>query len=118
MDVLDALARDRAAARLAADVASYALGVPAEEIADQKRGTMEAAFARQVAAYLCHIGFEMSLARIASAFRRDRSTIAHACHTIEDRREDVEFDAWISGLEAMLRQAPQVKACAIEVKCL
>lgn len=107
MDVLEALARDRATARLAADVASYALEVPGEEIFDLRRGTGAAAFARQVAVYLCHVGFEMSLARIATAFGRDRSTIAHACHAIEDRREDEQFDAWIGGLEAMLRQAPR-----------
>lgn len=106
MGVLEALAGDRAAARLAADVAGYALDVPAAEIFDLKRGTVAAAFARQVAAYLCHVGFEMSLARIAAAFGRDRSTIAHACHAIEDRREDVTFDAWVGGLEAMLRKAP------------
>ncbi len=106
MDVLELQARDRAAARLAADVASYALGVPVEAILDLRRGATEAAFARQIAAYLCHVGFEMSLARIATAFGRDRSTIAHACHIIEDRREDAQFDLWISGLEAMLRQTP------------
>lgn len=118
MEVLEALGRDRAAARLAADVASYVLDVPADEIVDLKRGTVAAAFARQVAAYLCHVGFEMSLARVAVAFGRDRSTIAYACHAIEDRREDVEFDAWISGLEAMLRQAPHPNAGALQVKSL
>ncbi len=97
---------DRAAARLAADVASYALGVPVEEILDVERGPVDAAFARQVAAYLCHVGFEMSLARVAAAFGRDRSTIAHACHAIEDRRDDNQFDLWISALEAMLQCAP------------
>lgn len=107
MDISEAQARDRAAARLAADVASYALGVAAENILDIRQGgPRETAFARHVAAYLCHVGFEMSLARIAAAFGRDRSTIAHACHVIEDRREDGAFDVWISGLEKMLQQAP------------
>jgi chromosomal replication initiation ATPase DnaA len=105
MDILELRRRDRSAAQLAADVASYALGIPVKEILDLRRGAAEAAFARQVAAYLCHVGFELSLARIAAAFGRDRSTIAHACHTIEDRREDAQFDLWIGGLEAMLQQA-------------
>ena len=107
MGVVELQARDRAAARLAADVASYALGVPVEEILDVRQGGPRATtFARHVAAYLCHVGFEMSLARIATAFGRDRSTIAHACHLIEDRREDPQFDQWISGLETMLQQTP------------
>jgi chromosomal replication initiation ATPase DnaA len=119
MDFLEELARDRAAARLAADVASYALGVPSAEILDQKRGAVSAAFARQVAVYLCHVGFEMSLARIAVAFGRDRSTIAHACHAIEDRREEGVFDDWIGSLEAMLRCAPLAEQRrAPEVKSL
>jgi chromosomal replication initiation ATPase DnaA len=109
MDVLEVRRRDCAAARLAADVASYALGVPVDEILDLRRGAAHAAFARQVAAYLCHVGFELSLGRIASAFGRDRSTIAHACHAIEDRREDAQFDLWIAGLEAMMQQAPALE---------
>lgn len=109
MDVSELRRRDQAAARLAADVASYALGVPVDEILDLRRGAAPAAFARQVAAYLCHVGFELSLGRIAAAFGRDRSTIAHACHAIEDRREEPQFDLWIGGLEAMLQQAPPLE---------
>ena len=109
MGVLELQARDRAAARLASDVASYALGVPADEILDPRRGATETAFARQVAVYLCHVGFEMSLQRIAIAFGRDRSTIAHACHAIEDRREDPQFDHWIGELETMLQQTPDAQ---------
>ena len=99
-------AGDEAAARLAAGAASYALDVAVEEIIDAARGSAQAAFARQVAVYLCHVGFELSLARVAAAFGRDRSTIAHACHAIEDRRDEPQFDLWIGGLEAMLREAP------------
>lgn len=97
---------DSAAARLAASVASYGLGVPLEHITEKGRGSAEAAFARQVAMYLCHVAFEFSLARVALAFGRDRSTVAHACHVIEDRRDEPGFDTWIASLEAMLRDAP------------
>ena len=98
--------RDEAGARLAAGVASYGLAVPIEEIIDPGRGSAQAAFARQVAMYLCHVAFELSLARIARAFGRDRSTVAHACHQIEDRRDHPGFDGWIAALEGMLREAP------------
>lgn len=100
------LARDEAAARLAAGVASYGLDVPVEEILDVARGSSGASLARQVAMYLCHVGFELSLGRVAAAFGRDRSTVAHACHLIEDRRERPAFDDWIGALEDMLRDAP------------
>ncbi|MEZ5996009.1 MAG: helix-turn-helix domain-containing protein [Hyphomonadaceae bacterium] len=99
-------AEDIAAAELAAGVASYALGVPQEAIVEGARGPVEVAFARQVAMYLCLVGFELSLPRVAAAFGRDRSTVAHACHAIEDRRDDGQFDLWIGGLEVMLQKAP------------
>jgi chromosomal replication initiation ATPase DnaA len=110
MSVSGARADDEAAARLSADVASYALNVPAEEVLSAQRGSADVAFARQVAIYLCHVGFEFSLARVAVAFGRDRSTVAHACHAIEDRRDDAHFDRWISGLEAMVQEAPRPHA--------
>jgi chromosomal replication initiation ATPase DnaA len=110
MGVSKARADDEAAARLSADVASYALNVPAAEVLSVNRGSADVAFARQVAIYLCHVGFEFSLARVAVAFGRDRSTIAHACHAIEDRRDDDQFDLWIGGLEAMLQGAPRPDA--------
>lgn len=110
MGVSETREQDEAAARLAADLASYALDIPVAEIVGLKRGSAAVAFARQIAVYLCHTSFELSLARVATAFGRDRSTVAHACHAIEDRREEPQFDLWISGLETMLRQAPPPKA--------
>lgn len=118
MGVPKARTDDDAAARLSAEVASYALSVPADEVLSANRGSAEVAFARQVAIYLCHVGFEFSLARVASAFGRDRSTIAHACHAIEDRRDDAQFDLWISRLEAMVQDAPppQTRPLTIAVR--
>lgn len=106
MDLSERRAADAAAAQLAAGVAAYGLGIAEAEILDRRRGSTAASFARQVAMYLCHVGFELSLARVAMAFERDRSTVAHACHAIEDRREEMQFDLWIGALEAMLRKAP------------
>jgi chromosomal replication initiation ATPase DnaA len=116
MGVLEQRAKDEAAARLAAGVAGYALGVPTDTILRGKRGARAEAFARQVAMYLCYVGFDLSLHRVAVAFRRDRSTVAHACHVIEDRREEKRFELWINGLETMLRRAPAPKACAKEAR--
>lgn len=106
MGLANARLEDEAAARLAAGAAAYALGVSADAIVGDRRGSAEVAFARKVAMYLCHTAFELSLARVAVAFGRDRSTVAHACHTIEDRRDQPSFDAWVGALEIMLRGAP------------
>lgn len=116
MELLDQRAEDEAAARLAAGVVSYALNVPEAVILKKKRGAAAEAFARQVAMYLCYVGFELSLQRVAYAFGRDRSTVAHACHMIEDKREDDRFEFWISGLELMLRRAPAPGRRAAEAR--
>ncbi|MFT3726300.1 MAG: helix-turn-helix domain-containing protein [Terricaulis sp.] len=106
MRFLRSQVRDTAYARLSAGVAGYALGVDEADIMDTSRGSAQAAFARQVAMYLCHTAFELSLSRVATSFDRDRSTVAHACHLIEDRRDEPQFELWIDALEAMLRNAP------------
>jgi len=62
------------------------------------------AFARQLAMYLCHVVADMSLRDVAQEFRRDRTTVSHACHAIEDRRECPIFDRQIEHLENELQQ--------------
>lgn len=106
MNDLDSHTGDLAAARLTASVAGFALGVSQEEIMAGDRGSGAVPLGRQVAMYLCHVAFELSLARTARAFGRDRSTVSHACNAVEDRREDPRFELWISGLETMLHEAP------------
>jgi len=100
---------DLARAQLAAGVAAHALSLEREEILAPERGSSVVAFARQVAMYICHVGFKLSLSRTAVAFRRDRSTVAHACHAIEDRREDPVFDGWIGALESSVRELPPAR---------
>jgi chromosomal replication initiation ATPase DnaA len=99
-------ARDRAAARLAMDLAAYACAVEPVDVSARTRGSAEAAAARQLAMYLAHVATGMSLSRVAYAFGRDRSTVAHACRAIEDRRDDPAFDAQVEMLEDVLREAP------------
>ncbi len=88
---------------MAAGLAAYALGLRTDEILAEGRGSPAISFARQVAMYLCHVGLGMSLARVARAFDRDRSTVAHGCHMVEDRRDDADFDAWLEQVEDGLR---------------
>ena len=94
---------DEDCSRLAVSLTGFALGVSADEILMAGRGTPGISFARQVAMYLSHVALGMSLARVARAFNRDRSTVAHGCHIVEDRRDDPDFDTWIEQLENGLR---------------
>lgn len=108
---LECYLADNAKARLCAEIAAFASGIR-EDILSDTRGAPDAAFARQIAMYLCHVGFGISLTRVAIAFGRDRSTIAHACHLIEDRRDDKIFDAHLDTLEDILAQVPMLKKAA------
>jgi chromosomal replication initiation ATPase DnaA len=97
---------DRRKALLAAGVVAYATGVTLQEVLAASRGTACAATARHAAMYLTHVAFEMSLGRVAIAFGRDRSTVAHACHQIEERRDDAQVDDWLHALERALKRTP------------
>ena len=97
--------QDQVQVRLAAGIAAYAMGIPAETILNGDDRAHRVARARQVAMYLSHVVLGMSLARIASATGRDRSTVAYSCHRIEDFRDSPDVDEWLEDLEARLRGA-------------
>lgn len=78
-------------------------GVSLEELRAPTRCKARIAFARQVAMYLSHVVFGMSLAAVGRHFGRDRTTAAHACRCIEDRRDDYEFDRLMERIEQTMR---------------
>ncbi|MDG1416375.1 MAG: helix-turn-helix domain-containing protein [Maricaulis sp.] len=98
--------QDMARARLAQSAVAYAFNVSASEIQAPTRRSRKTSHARQAAMYLAHVAFEISLSRVGQAFGRDRSTASHACHRIEDQRDDLAFDQHMEALEACLRLAP------------
>jgi chromosomal replication initiation ATPase DnaA len=64
-----------------------------------RRGSPKVAFARQVSMYLAHVACSLSLTEVGVLFGRERSTVAHACCLIEDRRDDPELDLKLDHLE-------------------
>ena len=56
---------------------------------------------RQIAMYVCHVALSMSYGEIAEAFGLDRTTVSHACHVVEDRRDDSAFDTFVSTVERL-----------------
>ena len=67
------------------------------------RGHPRAAFARQVAMYLAHVAWGLTLTEVGQLFDRDRTTVAHACGRVEDLRDDAAFDRSLELLEGVLR---------------
>lgn len=76
-------------------------GLDAAAMISPTRGAPHAAYARQVAMYLAHVGFALSFEAIGRAFDRDRTTVSHACRVVEDSRDDVRLDHRLAALEAM-----------------
>jgi chromosomal replication initiation ATPase DnaA len=99
--------RDKLTAAFITHAVALATGVSPSDIASTKRASKAAARARQIAIYLAHVNFNWPLIRVAFAFNRDRTTCGHACHRIEDMRENAAFDARMSVLEACVKQAPE-----------
>lgn len=73
--------------------------VPSGEVTAASRRCGAAAFARQSAMYLAHVSFGLNYSEIGRAFGRDRTTAAHACRLIEERRDDPALDAALGLLE-------------------
>lgn len=82
---------------------SRAFAVRSRDLWSRSRGRPAAAFARQVAMYLAHVAFGLSLTEVGHVFARDRTTVAHACSLVEDLRDDLTFDRSLELLEGVLR---------------
>ena len=78
-------------------------GIDPETLFARGRGALRLAQARQIAMYLAHVGFALSCESVARQFRRDRSTVAHACCAVEDGRDDRWFDCRVGALEVVCR---------------
>jgi chromosomal replication initiation ATPase DnaA len=87
-------------------IIEYAIAVAFEierhDLRSATRGKAQTAFARQVAMYLAHVTCGLSFTDIGRIFARDRTTVAHACGLIEDRRDDARVDRTLDLLEAVV----------------
>ena len=91
-----------AAAQLCAlmeNAVAAAFAVSLRDLRAPTRRSPQAAFARQVAMYLAHVVLRQSLSATGRLFRRDRTTAAHACALVEERRDNPVIDALLQTLE-------------------
>ena len=98
------LPRESQALRLIIEQA-VALGfdIEPELLSFPSRGRARTALARQVSMYVAHVSLSFSLTQVGQLFDRDRTTVAHACEVVEQRRDDVAFDRAIELLERVVR---------------
>lgn len=105
--------KDHDGALLASSLVAYALGLQAEAIMSTARGSPAVAHARHIAMYMTYASLGMSLTRVAEAFDRDRTTVAHGCRLVEARRDDANFDGWLEQLEEGLRSMVPLHGCQV-----
>lgn len=87
--------------RLMESAIASAFAVPVDELRAPSRRTQTVAFARQSAMYLAHVVLGLNYSATGTLFRRDRTTAAHACQVVEDRRDDPAIDRLLQQLESV-----------------
>lgn len=90
------------ARRVVEQAVAMAFQVPLRELRARTRRRASIAFARQVAMYLAHVAYGLTLTEVGVLFTRDRTTVAHACGIVEDRRDDPIFDIFLDHLETSI----------------
>jgi chromosomal replication initiation ATPase DnaA len=49
--------------------------------------------------YVSHVVLRLSMNEVGLGFGRDRTTVLHACHLVEDLRDDEDFDRLVAKTE-------------------
>lgn len=81
------------------DIVAALFNVPSKELRQPGRGGLTVARVRQIAMYVTHVALRISMSEVARGFGRDRTTVLHACHLIEDMRDDADFDQIVAVTE-------------------
>jgi chromosomal replication initiation ATPase DnaA len=80
-------------------MASALFSLPSKELRGAGRSTLPVSRVRQIAMYVAHVVLRLTMGDVGRGFGRDRTTVVHACQTIEDLRDDPEFDRVVSMFE-------------------
>lgn len=93
------------AARFVVRLVACAMQTETDRMLACDRGPAEVARARQIAMYLLHTALSVPYGDVGAMFGRDRTTVSHACRTVEDMPDDPAQDDFILGLEEMVELA-------------
>lgn len=89
---------------------AHVFGIEPAEFRSPTRGRARCALARQVAMYLAHVACRMTYTDVGRLFARDRTTVAHNCGVVEDRRDDPSFDRALELLEMVVSATLSAKS--------
>jgi len=81
------------------DITAALFDVSGKELRQPGRTTLDVSRVRQIAMYVAHVVLRLTMSEVGRGFGRDRTTVMHACHLIEDMRDDPEFDRYVATTE-------------------
>ena len=84
------------------DIAAALFNVSGREMRHPGRSSLGVARVRQIAMYVTHVSLGLSMRDVGQGFGRDRTTVLHACHQIEDMRDEEEFDRIVALAERVV----------------
>ena len=87
------------------DILAACFSVSGRELRAQGRCRSEICRVRQIGMYVAHVIAGLSMFEVGLGFQRDRSTVAHACHLVEDLRDDPDFERVILMIERIAEAA-------------
>lgn len=87
------------------DIVAALFNVSGKELREPGRSTLAVSRVRQIAMYAAHVTLGFTMGHVGQGFGRDRTTVLHACHQIEDLREDAEFDRIVARVEQVVAAA-------------
>lgn len=87
------------------DIVAALFNVSGKELRRPGRSSTAISRVRQIGMYVAHVVLRLTMAEVGRGFSRDRTTVQHACHLIEDLREDAEFDRILSLTERVTAAA-------------
>lgn len=87
------------------DIAAALFNVSGKELRNSGRTSLSVSRVRQIAMYVTHVSLGFSMREVGHGFGRDRTTVLHACHQVEDMRDDEEFDGIVARVEKVVTAA-------------
>lgn len=87
------------------DIVAALFDIPGRELRRPGRNSVGISRVRQIAMYVAHVSIGLNMRHVGEGFGRDRTTVVHACHLIEDMRDEPEFDNVVAVSERVVLAA-------------
>lgn len=84
------------------DLTAIFFNVSSRDLRSSGRTPNPVSRVRQIGMYVGHVTLGLKMTEVGAGFGRDKSTVVHACHTIEDMRDDEDFNVIVSRVESLV----------------